>query len=96
MHISEKIVEYFANNGWIYASTCDGVVATRTINFQNLAGQLSNGDRLVKLRMDTSGRWLEMLDGWDNVMADVDLRNYWGKTAHEAVSDLIGKRRWQR
>jgi len=91
MHISEKIVEYFANNGWIYASTCDGVVATRNVNFPHLAGQLSNGDRLVKVRMDTTGRWLETVDGWDAVIADIDLRNYWDKSAHEAVSDLINK-----
>ena len=91
MHISEKIVEYFAKNGWIYASTSEGVVATKTINFQKLAGQLSNGDRLVKIKMDVSGRWLEMVDGWDRPIADIDLRNYWEKTAHEAVSDLIKK-----
>lgn len=90
-HISERIVDYFATNGWIWAEYEKGVVATKTINFRHLAGQLSNGDRLVKLRMDSIGRWLEMVDGWDQVIADVDLRNYWEKTAYEAIFDLIGK-----
>jgi len=91
MHISEKIVEYFANNGWIFVQDEKGVKATRTINFAHLAGQLSNGDRLVTILIDPTGRWMETVDGFGNIIADVDLRNYSEKTAYEAVADLVNK-----
>ena len=91
MHISEKLIAYFANNSWIYAQDANGTKATRTINFANLAGQLSNGDRLVTILIDSTGRWMEMVDGFGNIIADIDLRNYSEKTAFEAVSDLIAK-----
>lgn len=88
-HISEKIEEYLARNNWIWARDAKGVTATKNINFKHLSGAVTNGDRLVKLVMDNSGRWLEVIDGFGTTIADIDLRNYSEKTGFEAVRDVI-------
>ena len=91
MHIADKIESYFATNNWIWTKDNGAIVATKAVVFQKLAGTISDGTRIVKIKMDASGRWLEIVDGWETVMADIDLRNYSEKTAYEAVSDLIKK-----
>ena len=85
MHIADKIESYFVTNNWIWARDNGAIVATKAVVFEKLAGAISDGTRIVKIKMDASGRWLEIVDGWDFVMADIDLRDYSEKTAHEAV-----------
>lgn len=91
MHIADKIESYFATNNLIWTKDNGAIVATKPVTFQKLAGTISDGTRIVKIKMDASGRRLEIVDGWDSVIADIDLRNYSEKTAHEAISDLIKK-----
>ena len=90
-HIADKIKSYFAAEGWSHAENEHGVKATKNIRFEKLAGSLVNGDRLVTLQLDQNGRWLESVDGWGVVNGCADLRSFSNKTAHEAVSSVIGE-----
>jgi hypothetical protein len=74
MHISEQVANELLRTGWNFDDR-NCTASKRIEGFAN-AGQLSNGSRIVTLRLDAQGRYLERIDGWGGVEKDVDLRNY--------------------
>lgn len=79
MHISEKVEQALIADGWELQSFIN---AGDRCNYQKRienfapAGTVSNGARVVTLRIDQTGRWLERVDGWGKVERDVDLRRF--------------------
>lgn len=74
MHISEQVHVALCKQGFEF-SLASGEFSKLIEGFA-AAGQFSNGRRVVRVRMDDTGRWLERVDGWGKVERDVDLRNF--------------------
>lgn len=91
-HIKDRLKDYFSRNGWIYAEDVDGsIFATRSIIFAHLAATVTDGERLVQLFVDPTGRWLECRNGFGVVEADVDLRDFTQAPAFDAVRAVVNK-----
>ncbi len=90
MHIVDKLLQVFEELNWIYTTEHDGSIrATKHIQFKRLAGTISDGTRLVDLRIDSTGRWLTAVDGWEEFLADVDLREF--ENPYLAIGTLLAK-----
>lgn len=75
-HISEQITAALLGAGWKQTPNPDGgQVFQLLVKGMAEAGSLSNGDRMVTLEMDDTGRWLTLIDGFD-ATKDVDLRRF--------------------
>lgn len=73
LHIADHVALTLIDFGW--RNQDDGTYTKRIRCFAE-AGTMSDGTRVVRLRLDDNGRWLERIDGWGNVERDVDLRDY--------------------
>lgn len=92
LHIQDRIEQYLTSIGFKFKFADNGdQVFTSWRKFDHLAGNLTNGERLVTIVMDETGRWLERHDGWGKAEKCLDLRNYWSKEASEAIEDLLGE-----
>lgn len=90
-HIQDRIEEYLLSNGYNVKTAENGdQVFQSWRKFDDLAGNLTNGERLVTIVMDETGRWLERHNGWGVSEKCLDLRNYWTRDASEAIFDLLG------
>lgn len=78
MHISEQIAAELINQGF---EQINGDFH-KTVNTNGAFGK-----SLIIVRIDPAGRWLERIDGWNNVECDIDLRNF--DNASSAISALI-------
>ncbi|MED5545710.1 MAG: PLxRFG domain-containing protein [Pseudomonadota bacterium] len=75
-HIREQVSSALEGDGWKAGPTRDGQTEfTKRLEGVAPAGTVSDGARVITLRMDESGRWLERLDGFDTATS-VDLRNF--------------------
>ena len=73
MHMADHVAKTLLEFGWRVETP--GTYAKRIPCFAD-AGAFSDGTRVVRLRIDDGGRWLERVDGWGHVERDVDLRDY--------------------
>ena len=73
MHLSDYIAATLLEFGW--KAEAPNLFAKRLLYFAE-PGALSPGHRVVRLRLDDAGRWLERVDGWGNVDQCIDLRGY--------------------
>lgn len=74
-HISQAVAAALIGDGW---QESHGEFSKRFAGIA-AAGQLvPDGGRVVTLRIDSAGRWLERIEGW-NVARDCDLREYQGR-----------------
>lgn len=90
MHISEKIAQYLIENKFAVSTAENRDTVFKSFRkFDHLAGNMTDGTRLVTIAMDDTGRWLERHDGWGRSEKCVDLRNYWEKEAIDAINDLM-------
>ena len=71
MHLSDHVAQTLTEFGWRLQ---DGVYCKRLRGFTE-PGALTDGTRVIRLRIDPAGRWLERIDGWHHVERDVDLRS---------------------
>lgn len=90
-HWFPLLADHLVNNGWVV--TCNdqncAFTAIKTMKFDSLAGTISNGTRNVVLDMSENGRWFSIVDGWNNVIKDLDLRECTTYTEEELVSELL-------
>lgn len=84
MHISDQVKLELLSSGWQEM----GSTFVKKFAAREEAGALSDGSRIIVLRIDASGRWLERHDGWGNVEKDVDLRSF-SDAPREAVAAVL-------
>lgn len=84
-HISEAVAAALIADGW---QESHGEYRKRFAGIAPAGRMAPDGARIVTLRIDASGRWLERLDGW-NVARDCDLRNYDGRP-RSAIAYVMG------
>lgn len=70
-HISQQVRDTLITDGWDDRDQTDG--STLFYRREETGGQF--GETVKTLRLDRSGRWLEQIDGWGNVLREVDLRD---------------------
>ena len=73
MHIETQVKNELLNEGFI--ETAPSVFKCLISGFA-AAGTISNGERMVTLTIDETGRWFSRVDGWGKVERDVDLRDF--------------------
>ena len=74
LHISDRVREALVQLGF---TSADGASYSRKVEGAAEAGTVSDGTRMVTLRIDAiTGRWLELVNGWGTVESDLDLRDY--------------------
>ena len=73
MHTETQVKNELISEGFI--ETSPSVFKCLISNFE-AAGTISNGDRMVTLTIDETGRWFSRVDGWGKVERDVDLCNF--------------------
>lgn len=73
LHISDHVAMTLLDFGW---RNPEPNTYTKRIRCFAEPGALSDGTRLITLRLDETGRWLERLDGWGKVERSVDLRDH--------------------
>lgn len=84
----KELNAYFLWNDWnVTYNTDGGIEARKKVAFGDLAGTVTDGTRLVTLRVDGGFRWLEAIDGWGKVIVDVDLREC--ETVEIAINRLL-------
>lgn len=72
MHISDKVKAELVKRGFEFARVLDNdAYYSRTVATGGAFGRT-----VETVRMDSTGRWLERVDGWNAVERDVDLRCY--------------------
>ena len=90
MHISEQVSASLSANGWQATyNGADGRKWQKRLEGYAPDGTISNGARVVHLRLDPDGRWLERLDiGLGRVAREVDLRN-WPDDPQGAIREAL-------
>lgn len=74
LHISDRVRETLLQLGF---TSADGASYSRKVEGAAEAGTVSDGARVVTLRIDAiTGRWFELVNGWGTVESDLDLRDY--------------------
>lgn len=89
-HISEAVKSALTADGWQERE--GGQEFSKRFAGIAPAGQLvPDGGRIITLRIDSGGRWLERLDGW-TVARDCDLRRYEGRPRIAIAAVMEGAR----
>lgn len=85
MHIGEEIKEILVRNG---LQSKDGLNFKGHLFIPSRAGQMNpSGMFKVELNISENLRWLEAIDGWGNIIKDVDLRNF--ELAQDAIDAVL-------
>ena len=92
LHIGERIQKGLESHGFEFSES--RLVWCGYRNFPELAGSITNGNRHVKIRISENYRWVEVLDGWDNIDRQIDLRAFYGDNeeahAERLIKELVG------
>ena len=85
----DKLDQYLTDLGFHKSRVDGGKTYQGTMEFPELAGQLSAGRRRVTITLCPRERYLSRLDGWGTVIKDLDLRNYENQEATQILVDLF-------
>lgn len=69
-----RVSRWLQDDGWNV--TAGGLGYMKRIPGFAEPGALSDGTRMVRLELCSRGRYLARMDGWGNVLRDVDLRDF--------------------
>lgn len=89
MHISDMVKAHLVNNGWKDSTQNEKTIFKKLINFKELSGNFSNGNRMVTLEFDERCRYLSVVDGWGTVLMDCDMRGMNANNIADNIEMLI-------
>lgn len=90
-HIKDRLETELEQQGWVrvICQFSDDLYFRKRVEDFAPAGTLSSGARVMSVRMDVTGRWLERVDGWGKVEKGIDLREFWDHPATVALASVL-------